>query len=139
MARAPRLPELLDATAVSPPNRAGDSETIYAPSLLENVPKTNLPLEQVYHTEEEWLIRRHGTSLETSSPLVWRVAGWRSDTLQQGATRYKAGPFRSSVSGEHDQVAERFSTLHRPYRVVDSLKGITSGNQLIELDPALPI
>jgi hypothetical protein len=51
--RAPRLPELLDATGVPLPNRTGGSETIGEPGLPENVSKTNLPFKQVYHTRGE--------------------------------------------------------------------------------------
>jgi hypothetical protein len=36
VARAPRLPGLLYATAVSPPNRPGDSRTVEEPGLPES-------------------------------------------------------------------------------------------------------
>ena len=54
MGWAPWLSKLLDPTAVSPPNRLGDSGTVYDPSLPESVPKqTNPPFEQVYHIRDE--------------------------------------------------------------------------------------
>ena len=50
--RAPALPELLDATAVPPPNRSGDREAVYVPGLPASAPIINLPLERVYHTTD---------------------------------------------------------------------------------------
>jgi hypothetical protein len=47
--RTPAIPDLLYATAVSPPNRSGGRGTVCVSGLPESAPKTNLQLEQVYH------------------------------------------------------------------------------------------
>ena len=48
--RTPAIPDLLYTRGLPGPNRSGGRGTVYASGLPESAPKTNLPLEQVYHT-----------------------------------------------------------------------------------------
>src|SRR5215469_15223026 len=48
--RTPARADLLYARGLPGPNRSGGRGTVYESGLPESAPKTNLPLEHVYHT-----------------------------------------------------------------------------------------